>query len=84
MLELQLFLRDAKNIDTMSSAHEVCVCACVWVCVCMFPHMHVGVFSIYDQVSELAIAEKIMYKCFSIKQKQLSLTQKESNNHSRP
>lgn len=24
MLEFQLFLRDAKNIDAMSSAHEVC------------------------------------------------------------
>ena len=40
MLEFQLFLRDAKNIDAMSSAHEVChcVCVCVWgggVCGCV-------------------------------------------------
>ena len=34
MLEFQLFLRDAKNIDAMSSAHEVCHWVCVWVYVC--------------------------------------------------
>ena len=37
MLEFQLFLRDAKNVDAMSSAHEVCVCVlcgCVWYFMC--------------------------------------------------
>jgi len=46
MLEFQLFLRDAKNVDAMSSAHEVCMCvSCgcmcdtlcvVLLCVCVY------------------------------------------------
>lgn len=33
MLEFQIFLRDAKNVDAMSSAHEVAIhkCTCMYV-----------------------------------------------------
>ena len=43
MLEFQLFLRDAKNIDAMSSAHEVCHCVCVGEggCMCVWVWVYV-------------------------------------------